>query len=122
MGTNLLYDAVTAANVSLDIPLGKHMDLTANFMFPWWKDRSKDFAFQIVHLDLGARYYFKGWEQPDQRVFNGWFVSGSAGLGYYDIAPWGGRCPGRRNQVFAGWADSSRDSVLTRLNHTLFSW
>lgn len=89
VGTNLLYDAVTAANVSLDIPLGKHMDLTANFMFPWWKDRSKDFAFQIVHLDLGARYYFKGWEQLDQRVFNGWFVSGSAGLGYYDIAPWG---------------------------------
>ena len=89
IGTNLLYDAVTAANVSLDIPVGKHMDITANLMFPWWKNRSKDFAFQLVHLDLGTRYYFKGWEQPDQHVFNGWFVSGSAGLGYYDFAPWG---------------------------------
>ena len=90
IGTNLLYDAVTAASLSLDIPVGKHVDITANLMFPCWKDRSKDFAFQLVHLDLGTRYYFKPWEQPDQCVFKGWFVSGSAGLGYYDIAPWGG--------------------------------
>lgn len=102
VGTNLLYDAVTAANVSLDIPVGKHMDITANFMFPWWKDRSKNFAFQLLHMDLGGRYYFKTWERPDENVFHGWFVSASAGLGYYDFAPWGDGVQGEEMKFSLG--------------------
>lgn len=89
IGTNLAFDAVTAANVTLDVPVGKHWDVTADFIFPWWKNRSKNFAFQLVHMDLGGRYYFKPWERLDDNVFHGWFVSASAGLGYYDFAPWG---------------------------------
>lgn len=44
IGTNLAFDAITAANVTLDVPLGKHWDVTGDFIFPWWKNRSKDFA------------------------------------------------------------------------------
>ena len=88
VGTNLLFDAVSGVNVSLDIPVGKHWDITADYIFPWWKDRSKSFAFQLAHIDLGARYYFKPWERRDQNVMRGWFASASVGAGYYDFAHW----------------------------------
>ena len=88
VGTNLLFDAVSGVNVSLDIPVGKHWDITADYIFPWWKDRSKSFAFQLAHIDLGARYYFKPWERRDQNVMRGWFASASVGAGYYDFALW----------------------------------
>ena len=88
VGTNLLFDAVSGVNVSLDIPVGKHWDITADYIFPWWKDRSKSFAFQLAHIDLGARYYFKPWERRDQNAMRGWFASASVGAGYYDFALW----------------------------------
>ena len=88
VGTNLLFDAVSGVNVSLDIPVGKHWDITADYIFPWWKDRSKSFAFQLAHIDLGARYYFKPWECRDQNVMRGWFASASVGAGYFDFALW----------------------------------
>lgn len=88
VGTNLLFDAVSGVNVSLDIPVGKHWDITADYIFPWWKDRSKSFAFQLAHINLGARYYFKPWERRDQNVMRGWFASASVGAGYYDFALW----------------------------------
>lgn len=88
VGTNLLFDAVTAVNASLDIPVGKHWDITADYTFPWWKDRNKSFVFQFINLDLGARYYFKPWEQRNQDVMRGWFASASVGAGYYDFALW----------------------------------
>ncbi len=88
VGTNLLFDAVSGVNVSLDIPVGKHWDITADYIFPWWKERSKSFAFQLAHIDLGARYYFKPWELRDQNVMRGWFASASVGAGYYDFALW----------------------------------
>jgi len=88
VGTNLFFDAVTGVNASVDIPVGKHWDITADFIFPWWKDRNNNLAFQLLHLDLGARYYFKPWENRSQDVLRGWFASASAGAGYYDFALW----------------------------------
>lgn len=102
IGTNLAFDAITAANVTLDVPLGKHWDVTGDFIFPWWKNRSKDFAFQLLHMDLGGRYYFKPWERLDENVFHGWFVSASAGLGYYDFAPWGDGVQGEEMKFSLG--------------------
>lgn len=88
VGTNLLFDVVTGVNVSLDVPVGKHWDITADYIFPWWKDRNKSFVFQLAHIDLGARYYFKPWEKRDENVMRGWFASASVGAGYYDFALW----------------------------------
>lgn len=88
VGTNLLFDAVTGINASIDVPVGKHWDITADYIFPWWKNRNNNFAFQLAHLDVGARYYFKPWEKRDENVMRGWFASASAGVGYYDFALW----------------------------------
>ena len=88
VGTNLLFDAVTGVNASVDIPVGKHWDITADLIFPWWKNRNNNLAFQLLHLDVGARYYFKPWENRSQDVLRGWFASASAGAGYYDFALW----------------------------------
>ena len=89
ISTNLAYDLLTAVNVGLEIPVGHHWDLRADYTFPWWRIPSRSIAFQVLHADLGARYYFKPWDRRDENVFKGWFVSASAGAGYYDIAPMG---------------------------------
>lgn len=92
VGSNLLADAVTAVNVSLEVPVGRRWDITADYYFPWWKNRSSSFAFQILHLDLGARYYFTP----------GWFASASLGAGYYDFAPWGNGIQGEEVKFSLG--------------------
>lgn len=88
LGTNLLFDALTGINASLSIPVGKHWEVTADCVMPWWKNRDKNFAFQLAHLDVGARYYFKPWVHRNDEVLRGWFASASAGAGYYDFALW----------------------------------
>ena len=88
VGSNILFDLATAVNASIEILVGKHWGITADAIFPWWKNRNANLAFQIMHFDIGARYYFKPWEQRNQDVFRGWFASASAGAGMYDIALW----------------------------------
>lgn len=85
ISTNLLYDAVTAVNFGIDIPIGDHWTVRADYMFPWWVSRGNDRALEILHLDIGARYYF-GRRRPE-RVMTGWFATATAGFGYYDIEP-----------------------------------
>lgn len=102
VGTNALLDLGTAVNVSVEVPVGKHWDITADYIFPWWKDRAHSFAFEILHLDLGARYYFKPWQKRDASVLRGWYASASAGLGYYDFAPWGDGVQGEEIKLSLG--------------------
>ena len=88
VSTNLLLDGVTALNLGVELPLGKHWDARVDAHFPWWKNDAKSFCFQVMHFTGGARYYFKGWDQRDAGILRGWFASAHVGGGYYDVAPW----------------------------------
>ena len=81
-GTNALYDAALTPNFSVEVPIGRHWSAGLNYTFPWyiWKGNSR--AYEILHLDLFARYYFK-----PSRALTGWFAGINAGAGYYDIQP-----------------------------------
>ena len=87
VSTNLLYDAVTAVNVGLEVPVGHHSVLRADYLFPWWVAADNSRAFQIQHLDLGYRYYLKAWEKRDASVLRGWYLSAAFGTGKFDIEP-----------------------------------
>ncbi len=63
VGTNLLFDAVSRVNVSLDIPVGKHWDITADYVFPWWR--------LTAELGVGpvfSQYRIYNAEAPDRLV------------------------------------------------------
>lgn len=101
--TNVLFDAVTAANIGLHFTVSPHWDIEAQYIFPWWKNRDRKFALQVQHLNLGARYYFR-----TQDPLSGWFVSAGIGGGIYDIAPWGNGVQGWEAQVSLGGGYSWR--------------
>ena len=69
-----------------------------------------------MHGQIGARYYFKPWQQRDANVFRGWFVSASAGAGMYDIAPGGDGVQGKEIMGLLGGGYTFRLSPHWRLD------
>lgn len=83
-GTNALYDLVTAVNLNMQIPLGKHFSIGIDHVFPWWVSKDNSRALQILFPSVFARYWFKN---KDKRVLTGLFAGVQAGGGKYDIEP-----------------------------------
>ena len=100
--TNLLYEVGGAIGtgfntvpltVGYEIPVGKHWSIFSNYLVttPWhaWNNNAE--CFELMHWDLGARWYPGGSfkrpfrANPDRRVLDGWYASLSAGCGYYDF-------------------------------------
>lgn len=55
--TNLLYDAVTALNVELEVPIGNHWSVAVEDVFPWWEKGNK-YCLQMWEMGAEARYWF----------------------------------------------------------------
>lgn len=88
--TNLLYNAATIVNVAMEIPLTRHMSLSADILFPWWLSEKHQHALQINATNIEARY----WINPVSKVpltsknhhsLTGWFTGLYAGAGLYDL-------------------------------------
>jgi len=86
--TNLLFDAISALNVEIEIPTGKRWSIAGEYIFPWWLWESKQYALQSLSGNLEGRYWFGNREGRPQ--LTGWFAGLYAGGGYYDIE-WGDR-------------------------------
>ena len=55
--TNLLYDAVTALNFEVEVPIGNHWSVAVEDVFPWWETGNK-YCFQMWEMGAEARYWF----------------------------------------------------------------
>lgn len=57
--TNLLFDAVTALNVALEVPIGKRFSVVADYLFPWWNGgvNGNEWALQISHLGFETKLW-----------------------------------------------------------------
>lgn len=80
--SNLLFDAVTALNFELEIPLGSRMSIVWQDIFPWWE---KGYKYCLEYWAMGpeVRYYFRKWDSDTK--FRG-FYTGIYGLtGKYDF-------------------------------------
>ena len=56
--TNLLYDAVTALNFELELPIGNHWSMAVEDVFPWWNSGNK-YCFQMWEMGVEGRYWFR---------------------------------------------------------------
>ena len=81
ISTNLLYDAGTAFNLGVEVPIGRHLSINADAIY-------NNMAFSEGRLldvklaDLQLYYYFND-KGP---ALKGWFVSAGGGGGVYNIA------------------------------------
>lgn len=88
VSTNLLYDLLITPNVAVELPLGQHWSVLADYTFPWWVNRANDRAWEILKLDLGARYWLGSRDDNDPMdILKGHFFGIDLGAGYYDIEP-----------------------------------
>lgn len=72
--TNLLYDAVTAVNFAVEVPIGERWSIVAEDVFPWWSwgPNHNKYAFQMVEIGIEPRYWF--YKKEDADVLEGHFV------------------------------------------------
>lgn len=82
--TNLLYDAVTALNVEVEVPIANRFSVTWEDVFPWWETGNK-YCFQLWEMGAEARYWFKPWETIGTEKLRGWFVGPYVMSGKYDF-------------------------------------
>lgn len=77
--TNLLYDAVSWLNFSIEVPLGDRFSVLYYHQFPWWRWGKGNNEFCMRFLSIGAegRWWFK------RDRLTGWF----AGL-YVESGKW----------------------------------
>ena len=59
--TNALYDAVTAFNYSVEVPIGSRFSIAWQHYFPWWHTK-KDLKYCLQYLTLGGE--FRWWVAP----------------------------------------------------------
>ena len=69
--TNLLYDAATALNFEVEVPLGRRFSIAFEDLFPWWHGGNK-WAFQVWQMGVEGRYWFEKGVQPN--LLRGHFV------------------------------------------------
>ncbi len=88
VSTNLLYDLAITPNIAVEVPIGKHWSLLADYTFPWWVNRANNLAWQMLKWDLDVRYWIGRRNNDDPMdVLRGHFLGLDLGLGYYDLEP-----------------------------------
>lgn len=88
LSTNAVYDLAITPNFAVEMPLGHSWSVLLDYTFPWWLTRANDRAWQIIKLDLGARYWLSRHNRDDRwDILTGHFVGIDLGAGYYDIEP-----------------------------------
>lgn len=81
--TNLLYDAVTALNIELEVPIGDRWSVSGEWIFPWLKASKHDLTTQILSGHGAVKYWFGNRASKD--VLTGWNLGLYGGAGTYDI-------------------------------------
>ena len=84
--TNLLFDAASALNVEIEVPIGKRWSIAGEYVFPWWLYEKKQYALQTGTATLETRLWLG--RRTGREQLTGWFLGAYGGGGYYDIE-WG---------------------------------
>lgn len=102
LNTNFLYEGATVLTrfhtvplaVGYEIPLGKNKkwSIYSDYIVtvPWHAWNNNATCLEIMHWDLGARWYPGGTflrpfsKKENRRALDGWYIYAGAGMGYYD--------------------------------------
>lgn len=71
--TNLLYDAVTALNVEVEVPIADRFSVMVEDVFPWWETGNK-YCFQYWEMGIEPRYWFNSWDSRGSEKLRGFFA------------------------------------------------
>ena len=81
--TNLLYDALSAVNLEIEVPVGKRWSVAAEGIFPWWKASRADWTMQLLAGHATVKYWLGDRDARD--VLTGWNIGLYGGAGKYDL-------------------------------------
>ena len=81
--SNLLFDAVTALNVEVEVPVGNHWSVMVEDVFPWWEKDNK-YCFQLWEMGVEGRYWFHNNQYHSQKL-KGHFIGAYGMSGKYDF-------------------------------------
>ena len=81
--TNLLYDAATAVNIGIEVPIRDHWSVAFDWVSPWWSSYDNQKYFQLMNGNVEGRYWFGNRE--DKLQLTGWFAGAAVGGGVYDF-------------------------------------
>lgn len=83
--TNMLYDAVTALNFELEVPLGDNFSLAVEDVCPWWNlgTNGNKYCFQIWEMGVEPRWWFLKTSSRDR--LSGHFLGLYGMSGKYDL-------------------------------------
>jgi len=92
--TNLLFDALTALNIELEVPLTKRWSINAGYYFPWWYLKKDKIALHILYGYIEGRYWFNNKVEHsycyhslngEKNSLKGWYGGFYIGKGIYDL-------------------------------------
>lgn len=83
--TNLLYDAVTALNAEVEVPIGKRFSVMVEDVFPWWKagPNGNKYCLQMWTMSVEPRWWFYRKGMNDR--LQGHFIAPYVMSGKYDL-------------------------------------
>lgn len=86
--TNLLFDAVTALNFEVEVPIRNRWSIATEWVFPWWtmnnhQADSKRHRLQLLNGNLEGRYWLGN--RSKYAPLTGWFAGVYMGAGLFDI-------------------------------------
>ena len=83
--TNLLYDAVTALNAEVEVPIGKRFSVMVEDVFPWWKagPNGNKYCLQMWTMSVEPRWWFYRKGMSDR--LQGHFIAPYVMSGKYDL-------------------------------------
>ena len=79
--TNLLYDAVTAVNFAVEVPVGKQFSVLYEHHCPWWLSKNNKYCLQFLSYGGEARWWFA----PGEDVLTGHYLGAYGWGGILDI-------------------------------------
>jgi len=82
VGSNALYDLVTVANVTVEVPVKDHWSFGLDYKYPWFAAKDDMDCLELIQLELFGRYWFG---KDRKRVLTGWYGELAASGGYYDL-------------------------------------
>lgn len=56
--TNLLFDAIGAPNIGIEMPIGDHFSVLADFAYAYWRSPKNLYALQTLEWGVEGRYWF----------------------------------------------------------------
>lgn len=118
--TNLLFDAASALNVEVEVPIGERWSVAGEWIFPWWLWERKQVCLQVLSGNLEGRYWWG--ERRQQKRLTGWFSGFYMGGGLYDLE-W--KTKGYQGEFFiaaglsAGYAHTLNKSGSLRMEYAL---